>query len=409
MKFRLTVILTLLGIFGSVAHAQSNCCNIVPGTAQTSGISTVNVPQNANGPGGTYTATITETIVIQCLNTSGGTSVSCNTNPPGPNNVVNATGYGANFNGNFVPCNPIFTPTTVQSTSTTSGTFENVATNYNGVDSNGMCVKANPTSAGSSCPTPAQVAAAACSTSGSGGGTGGVCDACGDPDQQCPRTCTGSPIILDVTGQGFFLTSAANGVKFDISGTGNPIQMGWTATGANNAFLCLPDSNGRCDDGKDLFGNFTPQPPSSTPNGFAALAVYDLPANGGNGDGIIDSRDAVFSSLRLWIDANHDGISQPEELHTLPSLGINSISLAYTLSQRTDQYGNVFRYRATVNPDDPDAARVGRTAYDVFFVTLASNSAKSVPPLRPRPAGAQECTIPVPTKGGMLTTTGTMN
>jgi hypothetical protein len=196
------------------------------------------------------------------------------------------------------------------------------------------------------------------------------CDIRSGPDQQ-PGPC--SPVILDLSGEGFFLTSAANGVKFDIAGTGNPVQMGWTAPGADNAFLALPGADGLVDTGKQLFGNFTSQPASNNPNGFAALAVYDLPANGGNGDGIIDSRDAIYSSLRLWIDANHDGISQTEELHTLSSLGVVSISLNYTLSRRVDQYGNVFRYKAAVDPNEPDPSHVGRTAYDVFFVTAASS------------------------------------
>jgi len=224
---------------------------------------------------------------------------------------------------------------------------------------------------------------------------GGGCDACTDPERVCPKTCCCSPIILDLSGQGFYLTNAANGVTFDLSGAG-PTQMGWTAPGADDAFLALPGADGLVHNGQQLFGNTTPQPPcpagdsSCSPNGFRALAVYDLPANGGNGDGIIDSRDAIFSSLRLWIDANHDGISQPNELYTLPALGINSISLNYKWDAKTDQYGNAFRYRAQVNPGTP--TDVGKRAYDVFFVvkgtTTTAQSCPSPPTTGKRPASS---------------------
>ena len=223
-----------------------------------------------------------------------------------------------------------------------------------------------------------------CCTGGQQGG--GCTDSVGKKAptmRTCPPSwgCCASPIIVDTTGRGFHLTSAENGVLFDIHATGRPVLISWTAFGSGNAFLALDrNHNGKIDNGKELFGNITEQSLSEHPNGYLALAEFDKPQNGGNGDGIIDERDDVFSHLILWIDENHNGISEPEELHTLPELGVYSISLHYRDDQRFyDQFGNWFHYQAALNPDPKDeTSKDGRVTYDVFFVTKRNPQSASV-------------------------------
>ncbi len=202
-----------------------------------------------------------------------------------------------------------------------------------------------------------------------------------EPKQPCPRNqgednepsgyCGGGAGCNPTYAQLYFCSLAGS---WDCSSCdclwGSPVLIDIQGNGVDDAWLALDrNGNGKIDNGPELFGNWTPQPnpPSGQEkNGFLALKIYDKPENGGNGDGQIDRRDAIFHQLRLWQDKNHNGRSTSNELHTLSELGVEVFDLDYRHWGWKDQYGNLFKYRAKVR--DAHGAQVGRWAYDVFLV-----------------------------------------
>ncbi len=186
-------------------------------------------------------------------------------------------------------------------------------------------------------------------------------------DCYCPNCGDPSPILITLTDGRYQLTDAENGVRFDLDADGKAEQTAWTAEGSDEGFLALDrDMNGTIDDYMEIFGDHTPQVPSNQPNGWRALAVWDDSLNGGNEDGVIDANDRIFSSLLIWVDSNHNGFSEPEELSSLEEAGVEYLELDYGKSAKTDQFGNQFRYWSKVGMAN------GRTvtAWDVFFVHL---------------------------------------
>lgn len=172
--------------------------------------------------------------------------------------------------------------------------------------------------------------------------------------------------MIDVKDNGFHLTSPAYGVDFDITGDGVKEHLSWTDPKFGNGWLALDlNGNGKIDSGKELFGNLTDHnlADPNERNGFSALSYYDTKEAGGNGDGLIDSRDAVFLKLRVWVDKNQNGISEPGELFTLPELDIQSIDLSYRESKRKDEFGNLFRYAGSMT----ERGRRAEKIYDVFL------------------------------------------
>lgn len=175
----------------------------------------------------------------------------------------------------------------------------------------------------------------------------------------------GCPVLIETGAGGFRLTDLDRGVAFDIDADGSAERVSWPVADTDDAWLALDrDGNGSIDDGGELFGDATPQPPSAEPNGFLALAVFDRPENGGNGDGQISAADAVFSELRLWLDRDHNGRSEPSELSGLEAAGIVALELEYRSARRRDRYGNEFRYSAGVWY----ASGARRPAVDVFLL-----------------------------------------
>jgi hypothetical protein len=196
----------------------------------------------------------------------------------------------------------------------------------------------------------------------------GQCDEDGGQfDEECSCCLeVWSPIIIDLSGDGFKLSNKADGVSFDIDGDGSRDRIPWTTASTDDVWLTLDrNGNGLVDSGRELFGNFTVQPMSTDKNGFLALAVFDGADAGGTGDGTIDAGDAIFSQLRLWRDTNHDGISQATELRSLKAAGIRRLSLDYKESRRVDNVGNWFRYKARVI--DAHGRDIGQWAYDVYL------------------------------------------
>ena len=131
------------------------------------------------------------------------------------------------------------------------------------------------------------------------------------------------PLALDLDGNGISFTK--NGAYFDLGTDGFAERATWIGKG--DGLLALDKNNdGKINNGSELFGDAMRKKDGTlAKDGFDALADYDL-----NKDGKIDAADDVYSKLRVWVDANGDGVTDDGELKTLAELGIRQLNLGNT-------------------------------------------------------------------------------
>jgi len=179
-----------------------------------------------------------------------------------------------------------------------------------------------------------------------------------------------SPIVIDLGNDGIHLGEAGVGVYFDVNADGVRDHVQWVRRGGDEGFLALDRSgNGIIDDGAELFGVGTPLvlEGRNAPNGFVGLAQYDSRQLGGNDDGFITDADAIWPQLRIWLDANADGVSTPDEMRSLKSIGLTTLETIPKMRKYVDPAGNVIPYWAWAKQQ----SRGGRALMvDVFFVVL---------------------------------------
>lgn len=180
-----------------------------------------------------------------------------------------------------------------------------------------------------------------------------------------------SPIVIDLDAGPFEMSPPD--VWFNLTGKG-PRWFGWTPSRSTTVgWLALDrDGDGMITSGAELFGNFTPLGDSTegpmARHGFEALAWFDQPSSGGNGDGWVDRADGIYGRLRMWFDENHDGVSQRAELQTLTKSRVLAISVRAFKSQRRDKFGNEIFFRSETRVVLSNGAEVRRPAYDVLLV-----------------------------------------
>jgi hypothetical protein len=188
-----------------------------------------------------------------------------------------------------------------------------------------------------------------------------------------------SALVVDLDGNGVSLVRRTKSrALFDMNGDGTRDDTGWISK--RDGFLVIDRNNdGRITDASEL--SFLSEDPSAK-NSLAGLGSLDS-----NGDNILDKKDARFGELKIWVDANGNGVSDPGELKSLAELGIVSIDLnPHNLSRSVKPGENLLLATATFTRENGTVGTIGDAAL-AFVPTspAAAPAALATPPDNPLP------------------------
>lgn len=178
------------------------------------------------------------------------------------------------------------------------------------------------------------------------------------------------PLVLDLDGDGIETVgiSSGNPILFDHDADGVRTGTGWIS--ADDGLLVLDrDGDGAITSGRELFGDNTLLANGETAaNGYDALSELD-----DNSDGVINATDAAYSELRVWQDANQDGVVQTGELKSLAAVGVASIGVEGQVSDIDLGNGNTQPFSGSYTRIDGTTGTSG-VAQLTGSLLLASNN-----------------------------------
>ncbi len=164
-------------------------------------------------------------------------------------------------------------------------------------------------------------------------------------------------LVLDLEGDGIYLSDVYYPVRFDVDGDGTAETMTWTASGSSDGFLWLDaNGNGVVDDGMELLLT-DPRVEAGVPPGattFDRLVALDS-AEGGP-DGALWPTEPLWRRLGVWVDRDQNARSAPEELSSLDDWAVKKLDLRYWTLDTVDGTLNRVVAESTFDRSSTDSA-----------------------------------------------------